>query len=106
MVLGRIQVPASVRRGEAFEVRVLVQHPMESGFRRDLEGRAVPMNIVDKLVCRYRGREIFRAELGTGVAANPYIAFYAVADESGPIEVEWTDDRGATGRSAATVTVD
>jgi hypothetical protein len=33
MLLGRVQVPQSVRRGEAFEVRVLVQHPMETGFR-------------------------------------------------------------------------
>jgi sulfur-oxidizing protein SoxZ len=105
MMLGRIQVPPSVRRGEPFEVRVLVQHPMETGFRRDLDGQSIPVNIVDKLVCRYGGREIFRAELGTGVAANPYLVFYAIAGESGPIEVEWSDDRGATGRAAATVSV-
>jgi sulfur-oxidizing protein SoxZ len=105
MMLGRVQVPASVRRGEPFEVRVLVQHPMESGFRREIDGSAVPVNIVDKLVCRYGGREIFRAELGTGMAANPYIVFYAVAEASGPIEVEWSDDRGQAGRTSAAVTV-
>ena len=105
MMLGRIQVPASVRRGEPFEVRVLVQHPMETGFRRDMDGQSIPMNIVDKLVVRYGGREVFRAELGTGVAANPYIVFYAIADKSGPIEVEWSDDRGQTGRTSATVAV-
>jgi len=105
MMLGRIQVPPTVRRGEPFEVRVLVQHPMETGFRRDLDGQSIPVNIVDKLVCRYGGREIFRAELGTGMAAYPYIVFYAIAGESGPIEVEWSDDRGQTGRTAATITV-
>ena len=105
MMLGRIQVPASVRRGEPFEVRVLVQHPMETGFRRDMDGQSIPMNIVDKLVVRYGGREVFRAELGTGVAANPYIVFYAIADKSGPIEVEWSDDRGQTGKTSATVAV-
>jgi sulfur-oxidizing protein SoxZ len=94
-----------VRRGEPFEVRVLVQHPMESGFRREVDGSAVPVNIVDKLVCRYGGREIFRAELGTGMAANPYIVFYAIAGESGPIEVEWSDDRGQTGRTTTNVSV-
>jgi sulfur-oxidizing protein SoxZ len=105
MMLGRIQVPSTVRRGEPFEVRVLVQHPMESGFRREVDGSAVPVNIVDKLVCRYGGREIFRAELGTGMAANPYIVFYAIAGDSGPIEVEWSDDRGQTGKTSATVSV-
>jgi sulfur-oxidizing protein SoxZ len=105
MMLGRIQVAQSVKRGEPFEVRVLVQHPMETGFRRDLQGQTIPVNIVDKLVCRYGGREVFRAELGTGIAANPYLVFYTVAQESGPIEIEWSDDRGQQGRATANVTV-
>jgi sulfur-oxidizing protein SoxZ len=105
MMLGRIQVPSSVKRGEAFEVRILVQHPMETGFRRDLQGQSIPVNIVDKLVCRYAGRDVFRAELGTGIAANPYLVFYTVAHESGPIEVEWSDDHGQQGRASANVSV-
>jgi sulfur-oxidizing protein SoxZ len=105
MIAGRIQVPATVRRGEAFPVRVLVQHPMETGFRRDIEGREVPRNVIESVVCRVAGREVFRAELGTGVAANPYLAFHAVADASGEIVVEWRDDRGETGRAAAALVV-
>lgn len=104
-MLGRVQVPAKVARGEPFEVRVLVQHPMETGYRRDLNGAAIPTNIVDRLVCRIAGREVFRAELGTGIAANPYLVFYAVAEESGPVEVEWSDDRGEKGRATATLLV-
>jgi sulfur-oxidizing protein SoxZ len=105
MMLGRLQVPPSVRKGEPFEVKVLVQHPMETGYRRDLNGQSIPTNIVDKLVCRIGGREVFSAELGTGVSANPYIAFYAVADASGEIVVEWSDDRGEKGRVSAAINV-
>lgn len=105
MMLGRVQVPAQVKKGEPFEIRVLVQHPMETGFRRDMGGQAVPMNIVDKLVCRINGREVFRAELGTGIAANPYLSFHAVAEQSGPVEVEWSDDRGERGRATALLDV-
>jgi sulfur-oxidizing protein SoxZ len=105
MMLGRVSVPPSVRRGEAFEIRVLVQHPMETGFRRDMNGQSIPMNVVDKLVCRYAGREVFRAELGTGMAANPYLVFYAIADASGEIVIEWSDDRGESGRVVAPLTV-
>jgi sulfur-oxidizing protein SoxZ len=104
-MLGRVQVPPQVRKGEPFEIRVLVQHPMETGFRRDQNGAAVPLNIVDKLVCRIGGREVFRAELGTGIAANPYLSFYAIAEQSGQVEVEWSDDRGARGRASALVHV-
>ena len=105
MIVGRLQVPPTARRGEAFQVRILIQHAMETGYRRDMDGRAIALNVVDSVVCRYAGREILRAQLGTGIAANPYIAFYAMADASGEIEVEFRDDRGEQGRLSATLTV-
>jgi sulfur-oxidizing protein SoxZ len=105
MLLGRLQVPPSARRGETFEIRVLVDHPMETGFRRNMDGQAIPAHIVNRLVCRYGGREVFSAELGTGMSANPYIAFFAVAESSGEVVVEWSDDHGEKGRMAAMLNV-
>ena len=105
MIAGKLQVPASTKRGEAFEVRVLIQHPMETGFRRDLDGNAIPMHIVDKVSCTYDGHEVFRAEFGSGMSANPYVAFFAIASTSGEIAVEWSDDQGDRGRATAMVNV-
>ena len=105
MMLGRVQVPAAVKKGEPFEVRVLVQHPMETGDRRDLYGQSIPLNIVDHITCRIGSREVFSADLGSGMAANPYIAFFAVAEESGELVVEWSDDRGEKGRAVAALRV-
>ena len=104
-MLGRVQVPPSVKKGEPFEVRVLVQHPMETGFRRDTNGQAIPMHVVNQLAVQYGGRQVFRAELGTGVSANPYLTFFVVAEASGELVVEWSDDRGEKGRVAARVNV-
>ena len=105
MMLGRIQVPPKVTKGEPFEIRVLVQHPMETGFRRDMSGATIPVNVVDKLTCRIGGREVFSAVLGTGIAANPYLVFTAVAEASGNVEVEWSDDRGDKGVTSAPLVV-
>jgi sulfur-oxidizing protein SoxZ len=104
-MLGRVQVPPSVKKGEPFEVRVLVQHPMETGFRRDANGQTIPANVVTNLVATYAGREVFRADLGTGISANPYVTFFVRAQESGELAVEWIDDRGAKGRVTAQVKV-
>jgi sulfur-oxidizing protein SoxZ len=104
-MLGRVQVPPSVKRGDVLEVRVIVQHPMETGFRRDMNGREIPLNIVDRLACTYGGREVFRVEPGSGIAANPYFVFPVVATASGELAVEWSDDRGATGRVTVMVNV-
>ncbi len=104
-MLGRLQVPPTAKKGEPFEIRVLVQHPMETGFRRDMNGQSIPMHIVNKLSCTYGGRKVFSAEMGTGMSANPYMSFYAVAQASGEVVVEWSDDRGDTGRVTATIQV-
>ena len=105
MMLARVQVPASAQRGEIIEVRIAIQHPMETGFRYDNAGRAIPKNVVNTLLVRYNGVEIFRAELGSGIAANPYLQFCARAEASGEIEFSWVDDAGERGSERASITV-
>jgi sulfur-oxidizing protein SoxZ len=105
MALARIQLPPAARRGQAVEVRLLIQHPMETGFRRESDGRAVPMNVVNTVTCRYAGAEVFRAELGSGVSANPYLAFWIVAEASGEVSVDWIDDAGERGSVKASLAV-
>jgi sulfur-oxidizing protein SoxZ len=104
-MVARVQVPASVRRGAIFAVRISIQHPMETGYRFDDGGRPIPKNVINSLVARYNGIEIFRAELGSGVAANPYVQFYAIAVASGEIEFAWVDDAGERGSERAAIAV-
>lgn len=103
--IGRLRVPPKAKRGEVIEIRLLLQHPMENGFRRDTLGRSVSRNIIHRLLARYDGREILRAELGTGMAANPYFAFFTRATASGEVVVEWEDDLGVKGSLRAPIEV-
>ena len=104
-MVARVQVPEEVKRGEAIEIRVAIQHPMETGFRFDLMGRAVPKNVINNLSVRYNGSEVFRAEMGSGIAANPYLQFYTVAEASGEFVFEWMDDAGLRGAERASITI-
>lgn len=90
-----VRVPATARRGEVVRVRCVIMHPMENGNRMDAHGAMVPMQLIHTFVCRYAGAEVFRATLGTGVAANPQISFHLLATESGVIECSWHDDDGS-----------
>ena len=94
MAQARIVMPKTARRGEIVEIKTLVQHVMETGHRRDNEGRIVPRDIIHTFVVTYSGREIFRCELMPGIAANPYVAFTTVARETGTIAFKWIDDKG------------
>ncbi|HEV8519758.1 MAG TPA: thiosulfate oxidation carrier complex protein SoxZ [Burkholderiales bacterium] len=101
----RIQMPKQATRGQVVEIRIAIQHPMETGFRRDDGGREIPKNVINKLICRYNGVEVFRAEMGSGVAANPYLDFFVVADASGELVFDWVDDNGMTGSERAPIVV-
>ena len=101
----RINVPATVPRGKPFEVRILIRHPMETGYRMDEGGKAIPRNVVRSFACRYNGDAVFSARLSSGIAANPYLRFFVTARESGPLAIEWLDDGGVRGSESVTVTV-
>jgi sulfur-oxidizing protein SoxZ len=105
MAIARIHVPKEARRGEAMTVRVAVQHPMETGFRYDVMGSAISKNVINTLICRYNGVEVFRAEMGSGIAANPYLQFHVRAEASGELVFDWVDDAGERGTERAQVHV-
>ncbi|MDH5537172.1 MAG: thiosulfate oxidation carrier complex protein SoxZ [Betaproteobacteria bacterium] len=101
----RILVPRAATRGQTIEIRVAIRHPMETGFRFDAMGKPLPKNVIHTLTVRYNGAEIFRAEMGSGIAANPYLQFYTVAEASGEVICDWTDDNGNRGSERAAVSV-
>ena len=91
-----INLPSRAKRGEIIEIKTLIAHPMETGYRLDSTGAAIPRDIINRFVCVYNGDEIFRAELFPAIAANPFIAFFTTATESGELVFSWTDDHGQT----------
>ena len=105
MSVARILVPPSAKRGELVEIRIAIQHTLETGFRMDNNGKVIPKNTVNNLTCRYNGVEVFRAEMGSGIAANPYLQFYIVAQYSGNVEFAWVDDRGEKGAASSPLQV-
>jgi sulfur-oxidizing protein SoxZ len=101
-----INVPAKARRGEIIEIKSLIQHEMETGFRVDNVGKVLPRDIITDFICRYNGEEIFRAELFPAIAANPFFVFSTTATESGTITFEWSGDNGFSATASRDITVE
>ena len=100
-----VSVPATSKRGEIIEIRALVRHAMETGFRRTQLGETIPRDIIRLFVCTYNGEEILRAEFHPAIAANPLFTFTTVATESGTITFRWTGDKGFSVTESAAITV-
>ena len=88
-------MPDRATRGEVIEIKALMRHPMETGYRVDNMGRPIERHIVERFEVRYAGEEVFAIDLTQGIAANPFFAFFTVATRSGDLEFIWEDDRGA-----------
>jgi sulfur-oxidizing protein SoxZ len=106
MARALITMPATARKGEIVEIRTLIAHPMETGYRRGDDGSVLPRNLIRRFTCVYDGETVFAAELFPAVAANPLIAFSTVATVSGTLTFTWDGDNGfaQTERIAITVT--
>jgi sulfur-oxidizing protein SoxZ len=101
-----INVPPRARRGEVIEIKALVSHPMETGYRRTQLGAPIPRDIIRTFTCAYNGTEVFRADLHPAIAANPFFAFTTVAVESGTLTFRWAGDNGFSMTESARITVD
>jgi sulfur-oxidizing protein SoxZ len=100
----RVRIPARVRAGEVFEVRTLIEHAMETGLRQEA-GRAVPRDLLDRLVVRANGELAFEGRFANGTAANPFHVFFLRLERSSEIELVWSDERGRSVRHLARVAV-
>jgi sulfur-oxidizing protein SoxZ len=91
----RIKIPDTAKVGDIVEIKTLIAHIMETGQRKDKDGKTIPRNIINTFTATYNGKEVFKADLKPGIAANPYIAFFLKVTAPGEIELSWLDDAGA-----------
>ena len=101
-----INVPARAKRGDVIEIKTLMSHIMETGYRHTATGEVIPRDIITSFACRYNGAEIFRADLFPAIAANPFITFSTIATESGKFEFEWIGDKGFSETASASIIVE
>jgi sulfur-oxidizing protein SoxZ len=106
MARALVNVPTKARRGEIIQVKTLISHVMEPGFRASHNGRLLPRDIITLMTCIYNGEEIFRADFSPAVAANPFVAFYTTATESGTLDFMWAGDNGFSVTASAAITVE
>lgn len=96
-----LTVPASANRGDVIELRALIQHPMETGYRRSSDGVMMVRDLIRSFSCHFiesggtgEGELVFSANLHAAVSANPYLSFHTAAYASGAFVFLWVGDNG------------
>jgi sulfur-oxidizing protein SoxZ len=86
------------------EVKVLMNHEMETGQRKDSSGAVVPAWFINEVVCKLNGKTVMTSQWGPSVSKNPYLAFKIKGGQAGDkVTVSWTDSKGDTRSDEAVV---
>ena len=101
----KVRVPKTAKKGDVVEIKTLLPHIMESGQRKDKDGKTIPRKIINKFACEFNGKPVFSANLEPAIAANPYMQFFAKVEESGTFKFSWTDDDGTITTAEESITV-
>jgi len=101
----RVRVPRSATAGEAFVIKSLISHKMESGQRKDSDGNTIPRSIINHFSCDFNGENVVQVILQPAISTNPYIQFEAVIQDSGTFTFTWIDDNGSVYTDSKDITV-
>ncbi|MBL8807568.1 MAG: thiosulfate oxidation carrier complex protein SoxZ [Rhodospirillales bacterium] len=87
------------------EVRILMNHEMETGQRKDSAGKVIPAWFIQEVKASLNGKEVLQAQWGPSISKNPYFAFKIKGGKAGDaVSVTWLDNRGETRTDEAKVT--
>lgn len=98
------KIRASIKDGVT-EVRVLMQHEMENGRRKDEAGKPIPAWFITEIKAQHNGRTVLEGQFGTSVSKNPYLIFRFRGGAPGDkIAISWVDNRGDARSDDAAIT--
>ena len=89
-----IKIRAQIQ-GDITEIRILMQHPMETGQRKDDKGQSVPVNFIQTFSVLHNGNGLIDGQLNTSISKNPLFGFKAKGIKAGDkLTVSWIDNLG------------
>jgi sulfur-oxidizing protein SoxZ len=85
-------------QGDVVDVKVLIQHIMETGQRKDQKtGNLIPAHFINQVSATLNGKAVLEMQWGVGIARNPFIGFRVKGAKAGDkVAVHAVDNLGAT----------
>lgn len=91
--------------GDSANIKVLMNHPMETGQRKDAKtGQTVPAHFIQQVTAAVNGKNVLNAQWGVAISKNPFLGFKVKGAKAGDkVTVEWVDNKGEKSTGQATV---
>lgn len=100
----KIKIRAQIQ-GEVADIRILMQHPMETGLRKNEKGQTLPAHFIQTFSVSHNGKRLIDGQLNTSISKNPLFTFKAGGIRAGDkLTVNWQDNTGDKRQDEITVT--
>ena len=91
-------------KGDVCEVRVLMSHPMETGQRKDNDGKTIPAHHIQTMTVALNGKTVVAGQIAGSVSRNPVFGFKVKGAKTGDkVAVSWKDNKGDSRSDETTV---
>jgi len=96
MAAGPMKMRATLGQGYT-DIRVLMTHPMETGQRKDADGKLVPLHFIQNVTVKVNGKVAVESQVSQAVSRNPVFTFRVKGGARGDkVQVSWLDNKGET----------
>jgi len=93
--MSTIRIKAKERNG-VVDVKTLMKHPMETGLRKDKDGKKIPEHWIQDVSAESGGKTVFTASFNTSISKDPYLSFAFAGKKGDTLVMSWKDSAGAT----------
>ncbi len=95
---------ARMKGRDQAQVLLRMRHEMESGERRDAQGREIPAWFIAEFKLQLNDQTVLSGQLGPGMGKDPQLEFILRGAKAGDrLQLDWTDNRGAQRSDNTTV---
>jgi sulfur-oxidizing protein SoxZ len=98
-----MKIRATVQ-GDVADIRVLMAHPMETGQRKDPQGKNIPVHFIQNIAITVNGKTVMEGQVSQAISRNPVFAIKVKGAKAGDkVAVNWTDNTGDKRSDEATI---
>ena len=92
--MAKIKIRAKAKDGVT-TVKTLMNHPMETGLRKNKSGENIPAHHITEVTAEHNGQVVMVANWGPAISKNPYMSFKFKGGASGDmVKISWVDNKG------------
>jgi sulfur-oxidizing protein SoxZ len=98
-----MKIRAKAEANGVVDVKVLFNHEMETGQRKDSSGKVIPAHFIQNVMATYQGRTVLNAQWGPAVSKNPFLNFKFKGNKGDKVTITWVDNKGDTRTDEAVI---